>query len=280
VTDLSAKIREHLLESGIPLQIQALSTIRSNGFAATASPYYFDEDEQKGREIDVVGYRYRRIQNRASGFHFFVQASLVVQCKKSDKHHWVFIIEPERSKGTRLRHELCYYSSPDIFVPPKEGFRNLVPFSVLRNVHHYFAHPVVGIAYSEAFKQTGKDTIFEALITAVKACEFDRLRRTQQGVKQCVYLYYPVVVFDGKLYIASAEGGFEPRPASHVLFRMAYRSRAYQGLYLVDVVTPDYLAVLCGETLREHGVICDTIETTRKQLAYPNQCADGPSGAD
>lgn len=235
-----------------------------------ARPYYFDEDEQKGREIDVVGYRYRRIENRTHGFHFFAQASLMVQCKKSDKHHWVFIVEPLRGKGTRLRNELCYYSSPDIFVPPRKGCRNLVPFPTVRNVHHYFVQPVVGIAYREAFKQGGKDTIFEAVITAVKASESDKLRRARQAATQCVYLYYPVVVFDGKLYVAAAEDEFQPRPANHVLFRMSYRSGVYDGVYMVDVVTPAYLPDLCEDILREHAVVCDALERTHKPLVYPD----------
>lgn len=52
--DLKAKLLKNLEETGYPLELQVGGILSKYGWRVDHNSYYIDEDEQKGREIDII----------------------------------------------------------------------------------------------------------------------------------------------------------------------------------------------------------------------------------
>jgi len=77
------KIREYILKSGYPLEIEIGNVLRKNGWLVGNQWPYMDKAEGKIRTIDILAMR-MRLQQPPFGL------LMIVECKKSEKHEWVF----------------------------------------------------------------------------------------------------------------------------------------------------------------------------------------------
>jgi hypothetical protein len=99
--NLEGHLRKQIERTGFPLEIETYSILASHGWIPFTNDYYFDSDEQKEREIDLsavpmpeIDEKYR-LRNPVAPFNLDVR--LVIECKKSDTHAWIFFTRPANS---------------------------------------------------------------------------------------------------------------------------------------------------------------------------------------
>jgi len=94
----SKKVKEWVLKSGYPLELEVIDNLKAHDWDVMASVNYFDEDEAKWRELDCKAYKHKNFGEVTCVRSLFYQLTftLILQCKKSEKFAWVFF--PIREK--------------------------------------------------------------------------------------------------------------------------------------------------------------------------------------
>ena len=85
------KVKEWVLKTGYPLELEVIDELKSHGWEVMASTNYFDEDEGKWRELDVKAYRkieFGKVKY-APEWSYALDLTLIIQCKKSEKFAWI-----------------------------------------------------------------------------------------------------------------------------------------------------------------------------------------------
>lgn len=195
--DLNNKIIKWLNEQGYPLEMRIAASLQQKGFRVFQSDYFFDPESGDSREIDVVAFEQKRIDN------VLFRVTLLIECKLSTDKPWLLftsenthLANPARvaqraanSLGTRYLHEICNNDKVQklsIFALPKR--------------------PAYGV--TQALTQ-GKDVCYSAVTSVSKAAlstvaELDESRR-QQPENICSIIL-PVVVMEGQLFEVFLEG--------------------------------------------------------------------------
>lgn len=265
---LKAKLLKNVEETGYPAELKADNILWECGWRVEYhNGYYFDEDEQKGREVDIQAYDVVYSKKYGVG----VALALVCEVKRTVKNPWI-ILSTEKSGEEAEGYGRIHYTLGEIN-------SNLLSFSEIerRSTTNQFTR--VGRSYYEAFKSTNaKSVIFEALTTAVKASEY-WLKREKEVIKEDestsmnnegslrdVTLVDPVVILDGLLYEAYLDHNARLRlnEIKHIPVSFAYVSGGYsRSHYLVEIVTLDELPHLL---LRKHKWITDIKNTIINKL--------------
>lgn len=223
--ELITKVKRDLLKSGFPLQLQAGHLLPSSGFTPLYSQYYLDVDEDKGREIDVVGQKRWLVINSRTFFSINLSARLAIECKTSNRP-WVFYTVPSSPAVGVLRYAQLICAKPDIF-RTMGRYLGLVPMhKFFPENHHHSKVAEVAVAFQEPFASNqDRDPIFQALIQAAKAAEFYHSLANDKMGNQSVALIYPIVVFSGQLVSATFEDNdLTLNPTDHLVCQFAYRS--------------------------------------------------------
>ena len=235
--DLKEKLREHLKSTGYPLELRVGNILSSHGWIVDHNRYYIDEDEQKGREIDIVAH-----SNSYSEKHrVAVWLNLVCEVKQSAKYPWVVL----STKKGRLVTEgegwgRLHYTEGQID-------SNLLSFEEIENQSTTSIFKRLGRSYCEGFKAVdSKSTIFEALASAVKASEYfletgAKASEMWSDASQSrdITFVEPIVVLEGLLFEAYLDGNSNLRlnQVEHIPISFGYMSKAYTHEYLVEVIT-------------------------------------------
>lgn len=82
------KIRKYILKSGFPSEIEVGNILRKKGWIVVNQSPYIDQTTKKIRTIDVSALKLG-LQPPMLGFQ------LIIECKKSRKHEWVFHTQPK-----------------------------------------------------------------------------------------------------------------------------------------------------------------------------------------
>jgi hypothetical protein len=106
-----------------------------------------------------------------------------------------------------------------------------------------------GRSFFEPFKNIKGESIYKSLITSVKAAI--AMRDIGFAAKSNdVCFYYPMVIFDGKLYEAFLDNKneIEAQQVDFVLVSFFYQSFRYQDeRFIVPIVTERYLPTFCSQ---------------------------------
>ena len=84
-------LRRALLKTGYPLEIEVSSVLDKDWEGVINTDTYYDRDESKLRDIDIVAYKNLIIRSQPL---LSTVASLVVECKKDENFAWVFFSRP------------------------------------------------------------------------------------------------------------------------------------------------------------------------------------------
>jgi hypothetical protein len=91
-TSIESQIIGEINKTGFPLELRVSDFIRSRGYLVNHSVYYVDNDEGKGRELDILAHKFHRQEKRKG--HWFADNFLAIECKKSEKP-WVIFTSPK-----------------------------------------------------------------------------------------------------------------------------------------------------------------------------------------
>lgn len=234
--DEKKNIIEEINKTGFPLELRVSKFLHDEGYYVANNVYYIDQDEGKGREVDM-----RALKNykfNAGEKSYFIRHCLLIECKRSADKPWVVFTSPQtvydrlsfflHSRGVKKDIEWADYG-----VPAKMG--KIHPFSICERR---------GRSFFEPFKRNeGKVTIYKSLITSVKAAIAIR-NNEFSAESNAVCYYYPMVIFDGKLYEAYLDdrNKIVVQEADSVMVSFFYESPKYQDeRFVVPIVTERYL---------------------------------------
>lgn len=241
--DLKKKVIEEIRKTGYPTELRVGNLLSRLGWNVNYNRYYFDRDEQKGREIDISAFLLSSSKGLSIGLH------LIFQVKSSKKPWVVFSSKREIFEGGGW-HRLNYGNEvaiTDLSEDELEKESSLVKISR------------IGRSYCECFKsENEKKEIFEALTSVVKASEHC-LEKNKEAAKRTEkhrrYLHFvePVIVLDGLLYEAyiSTKDELKVNEIAYIPVSFGFISGAYGRFgilgYLVDLLTlkelPNFLLV-------------------------------------
>lgn len=209
--------------------------------------YYLDKDEEKARELDIKVNIPIASQKRKESPMIFL--NLLIQCKNIPGNAWVFFKSPYKVWHT------C--KSASILDAVEWTPRLHVDFTRMEGLH--FRSLPIMTQYDEYVlnkdaSNRRDDNLFQAVISLVKALsyELETLVREDKELLEVsseedlqeippdyVNIFYPVVVFNGKMYLAQeVEKGREMSltPIDHVGLFQDYISGSYDVESVVDIL--------------------------------------------
>ncbi len=89
--DKASFIKETIEKSGFPFEMEIASLLKEDGWEVLPSAPYWDEDEEKWREIDIKAYKTAdQTLDGGSIKPYSLCVALIIECKKTDEFAWVF----------------------------------------------------------------------------------------------------------------------------------------------------------------------------------------------
>lgn len=221
MSELIKKIVDDMQQTGFPLELRVARMFGSRDYYVATNVYFVDKDEEKGREIDM-----RTLKNaffKVRGRTAVVRHCLLIECKKSASHPWIFCVSPDASYDPTFTNVL----SNGVHVRGSGWFE-------FGQRHPWFGQRDRGRSFFEAFTKGNDRSIQQAILASIKAC-IEAWESKFAGEYEEIYnaiFYYPVVIVDGELFVAHLEGSaLSVEPADQVVVSVHYRSPRYQRDY-------------------------------------------------
>jgi hypothetical protein len=245
-------LKELILKSGFPLEIEIASYLAERStlmsdWGIETSAHYLDKDKGIGRELDIKMKIDVSPKKKGSPMIFL---NLLIECKSILGNAWVFFKSPHKLEPK--------YESTSILDVLDWAPKEHVDFIRLDGLH-FRKLPMTNI-YNEFIlnrKQSNKrGNLFEAITELAKATNYEVETFASQTRKELdgftmqdwrenaryldyVEIFYPVIVFDGKMYtVEEVQKGknMTLNPADHVGLLHNYISGNYNVELAIDVV--------------------------------------------
>ena len=207
------KIIESINNTGFVLEYEVAHLFEENGWSVINNRYYLDDDNQKSREIDIIAYKVREIDET------FYYTTLIISCKKSNDHIWTFLVKNLDEKDPNIeKYPITDWSNNPVisFMKEKQGFKNKVLAGIKDNENVEFTYEIAEQVF--AFQQLNKDNyktrndkdIYNSIITSIKALEYERNALGSRVDRDAVYNFNILSVFDGDMYSLKYNGKVKP----------------------------------------------------------------------
>ena len=265
------KIRRYLIErieeEGYPLEIEISNILeKQKGWMDIENTaYFFDSELNMGRTIDIRA-SFSMENKDSEMFPFFAVYNLAVECKKSGSHAWIFFTRPHRRFGF---HDGQIMDFLEVKTDMKKYCYHLFLRRYEKPCLHYVNYKHVAISYTELKfdKSKGKSKHPQILKAANQLMKFisyhnQRIKNTNLEGWDAMpfYFYFPVIVFEGKMYQYSEESGKKNLiPTKRVLLESShYPSHHYRDVqFAIEIVSKDTF----GKLLKDIEQSCSTISS-------------------
>lgn len=94
--DLKSFIESQIEKTGFPTELKVMEGLGSKGWDHVPAFLYCDYDENKWREIDAIAFNC--LEDVEGKVLYRLCADLVIDCKRSSDHAWVFIVPPKNEE--------------------------------------------------------------------------------------------------------------------------------------------------------------------------------------
>ena len=247
--DLEEFLIEEIKKSGYPLEFEITSILEENKWEVTNNEYYIDKATNKEREIDIVASE-SFFKEYEAYLPLFAQIDIVIECKKSNTHAWVFFSRPNEWIPMYSGH---YIDSLQVITDKRESlYRETIGddvylYGVPKKVASTYAEYKLQ-KYNKGQKGSQKEEIFTAVNQLINCIFYRKEQQIEKtapksfsGVLESVSIafYFPVIVLDGELYECSIDGG---EPNLQETNRVLLRYRHPEGIIFIDVVKKEYFA--------------------------------------
>jgi hypothetical protein len=254
-------LEKHLIKqikrSGYPLEIETSEILESRHFVVFNSEYYFDEEAQKGRDLDIYALPLEPDPLNDAILPFRLRFELAIECKKSDAYAWVFYTRP------RLPMSSVYVGGQltTTFPKRKKWSEDSADWFFDRECLklHYDRFDRIAIAYDELKKDKAnekagshRNEIFEATNQLVKFVNYLNHRTgklvselpAETPYREVIMILFPVIVFDGDMFEVFFKGN-EPMlwKTKHILLS-THRYCPYckeSKSFTIDIVHRSYI---------------------------------------
>lgn len=245
MSDIKEKLIEDILKTGFPSELKAREIIESEDWHIYGSTYFIDQDEEKGREIDIQCHTSIQSDNKDEP-HISVWTMLSIEVKKSTKP-WV-IFSSKRGKwevGIPSGFGLPHYSH-------NISNKILSYQDIMQKFPSFLETENIGRTAYVAFTKEENPKIFSSILSSIKA-NIDWHKTTENVGEDYsktsidLVFFMPVIVLEGKLFEANLiESEMKVEEVSSFPLAFHYASPNYKPEpHLIDIVTmealPEYL---------------------------------------
>lgn len=248
MTDEIDFIKKELKKSGYPLENYIQAALADRDWHVQPNAYFLDKDTNKGRELDIKAH-YEGVAS-SSWSNFLLQ--LLVQCRRLPGNAWIFFSIPRRST---FYTRISKYSLADLV-------KGWTPGIFDTKETHFDKSQVLATNYCEIITDSSKsnkrtNNIWNCVVTLIKATyqelesahsdheqflkeDFASFDEFAKAPGELIYIFYPVIVFEGKMYEAKFfEDNIALQKRDYVQLFVDYQSGHYKGEFLIDVVTKE-----------------------------------------
>jgi hypothetical protein len=220
-------------KTGFPLELEISAILRKRRYELYGNQFF--EDNGKVREIDMEAFI--PLQPPRSEKRWCVNPNVVIECKMSHKYVWVF-----HRNHTAVGHIDISHGIDAIALKRKNFDHLAVAFDL-----HYTTHDVAStfaIIDPQNESLGDRDEIFEA---SSKLCKFVNyrtigLRTFFDTDRRDILFYFPIIVFDGKMYEADFAKRLSLKPIEFIVMetRIVSAVTGQLATMYLDVVTKNY----------------------------------------
>jgi hypothetical protein len=244
-----SRVKKEIEKSGLPTEIRATYSLNNEGWTVFNEYPYLDKDENKIRALDIVANKAFVRTNSQGKANFDCYSYL--ECKKADKHSWVFFTQTAPAPFIWLSiDQLSYNVCNEVFNSVIEYYEESnkgVPFdgagmSIFSRipVRHEFLNYKIALSQQPVFGE--RNDFYEALMQVLKTLS-DREKNSESSKEPKIKvsdIVIPIIIFDGSLFECFYEG--EALQVSKIDYtRYLSHGLPSQKLpTLIDVMTADY----------------------------------------
>jgi hypothetical protein len=274
-TELREKILEKIKLSGKPFEMVVSSYLDRFGWKSiTNTDTFFDSDEKKLRDIDIVA-----SNEPCSIGNLELESYLVIECKKETKCAWVFYTRPYKFAAEDITGH--YLDEAQMAAKSTENIEILE--MILKDAKlHYEKTTRVAVTYERVPIYQPYDPEKEEEQSEKQAKVFDSITKAQNQLKKyvdwsldqdirqrtqllprTVEMYFPCIVLAGLLYEVILEDGTPTlKPKDHIVLTTLHRSphSVYEKNLLIDVVTENYFREYQNEIRNDISSMKEAIE--------------------
>jgi hypothetical protein len=202
VGDFQSQLIESLSSTGYLLEYDCCRALSERGWHILSNRYYVDDATRQQREMDILAYRARTIQD------IDYYTVLIISCKKNEEASWVFVTKPLQERDPNLvrypnstwtnskvlsfmsrQHPLEKAIEDDIFFSERltriyERTKDIFAFQLIRKTN---------------WKCQDDKAIYDSIITSVKALSYERDALNARKCADSYYAFYLVTVFRGDM---------------------------------------------------------------------------------
>jgi hypothetical protein len=203
-----SEIADFIRESGFILELESAEFLEKNGYQVEPNQFFFDADENKKREIDLIA---KKLING-------VTVCLVIECKQNLGDEWIFV--------SSQKNPVRYYS--ELKHSPKIPFEILSKHKAYDDLHIYNPKFPLAQNYVVYRKDKGKKARVEPL--QISECIFKLPKAliwvAANGAKSPT-IYYPVALFSGNLFEVRYKGGLVIKERALMQLQTTIESSGY-----------------------------------------------------
>lgn len=212
------EIKDFIRESGFILELEVAEYLEKNGYRVDPNQYFFDADEGKKREIDLIA------QKTING----VSVCLVIECKQNLGDEWVFV--------SSQKNPVRYFS--ELKHSPKIPYELLKKDKAYDELHIYNFKIPLAQNYLVYRRDKGKKARAESV--QINECVF-KLPKALVWIAadeaKTPTIYLPVVLFSGNLFEVRYRGGLVVNERTLIQFQTTLESPAYFDKTFVEPPT-------------------------------------------
>ncbi|MCD9855933.1 hypothetical protein LUD75_14500 [Epilithonimonas sp. JDS] len=245
------QILEAINKSGYLFEQEVGTIIENQNFHIQTNSAFKDLDENKSREIDVVGFK-RFVYDKE--LKISIDVRILCECK-NNTNPFVFI--------SRKKNEFDKNYSPPNFLFPKDDYHEPIPnepnsyyvrngfmFYKINEIFPYTKSETKSVQFCKLIPK-GKEwnahheQIYDSILLPITKCleyfkKKDKKSNSYDG--QNFIIYFPIVVVNSKIYnINSSDPNYEVKEVDYISFTREIESEKQKNKYLIDFVNKDSL---------------------------------------
>lgn len=210
----ASDVSDFITKTGFILEMEVSELLKKNGYKVDVNRYFFDYDENKKREIDIIASK--KINE--------IEIVFVIECKQSVSLDWVFVCSDKSPSR--------YYSYIKYFpeTPYKQSIDVTKVFDHLRPLSHKIPLAQNSIVRHYSGKQSESRDIYECLTKLPKSV-VGVVEETGIPKKKRI-IFLPLVVFSGQIFTVEYENKLKVKEVNAVQYAVELDSEAYSYHYL------------------------------------------------
>lgn len=196
------KFSKGILTTGFVLENKIAQILQKNSWNVISNKYYEDDYKDEVREIDLVAYKVRRVED------FDVYTSLIISCKQSQKNTWALLCRDINLKdpNSDFWPLHCWSNKPSLTyqLSAEDCSKKYYKDMVALGVKNALTDPNVDIfAFQEMDSEDGKakndKAIYSSITSLIKAQSYEMTALPERKKVPSVYQFNLISITDAEI---------------------------------------------------------------------------------